>query len=97
MKTYLIAVLSIFISVAAQAGHHEAEEMKTAAVIGTVFSDDGTPNQLLAGSTDKQQIWVDYIQAHNDRDLDGIAAVNADDWEGYLPDGGVIKLSLIHI
>ena len=55
MKTYLRAVLSIFISVAAQAGHHEAEEMKSAAVIGTVFSDDGTPNQLLAGSTDKQQ------------------------------------------
>ena len=48
MKTYLIAVLSIFISVAAQAGHHEAEEMKSAAVIGTVFSDDGTANQLLA-------------------------------------------------
>ena len=81
MKTYLLAVFSIFISVAAQAGHHEAEEMQSAAVIGTVYSDDGTANKLLAGNTDKQQIWVDYIQAHNDRNLDGIATVKADDWE----------------
>lgn len=97
MKISLIAVLSIFISVAAQAGHHEAGEMKSAAVIGTVYSDDGTANKLLAGNTDKQQIWVDYIQDHNDRDLDGIATVNADDWEGYLPDGGVIKGNTAHI
>ena len=90
MQTSLLAVLSIFISVAAEAGHHEAEEMKSAAVIGTVYSDDGTANKLLAGDTDKQRIWVDYIQAHNDRDLDGIAEINADDWEGYLPDGGFI-------
>ena len=97
MKTSLVAALSIFISVAAQAGHHEAEEMKSAAVIGTVFSDDGTANKLLEGNAGKQQIWVNYIQAHNDRDLDGIATVNADDWEGYLPDGGVIKGNTTHI
>ena len=70
MKTSLLAAFSIFISVAAQAGHHEAGEMKSAAVIGTVYSADGTPNRLLVGNTDKQQIWVDYRQAHNDRDLD---------------------------
>ena len=97
MKTSLIVALSIFISVAAQAGHHEAGEIKSAAVIGTVFSDDGTPNQLLAGNTDKQQIWVDYIQAHNDRDLEKIAEINADEWEGYVPDGSVIKGSSAHI
>ena len=97
MKTYLLAVFSIFISVAAQAGHHEAGEMESAAVIGTVYSDDGTANKLLAGNTDKQQIWVDYIQAHNDRDLDGIATVKADDWEGYLPGGGVIKGNTAYI
>ena len=97
MKNTLTAALSILISFAAQAGHHEAGEMNSAAVIGTVYSDDGTTNQLLAGNTDKQQIWVDYIQAHNDRDLDRVAAVNADDWEGYLPDGGVIKGNTTHI
>ena len=53
--------------------------MKEAVVIGTFVSDDGTSNQLLAGNTDKQQIWVDYIQAHNDRDLKKIAEINADE------------------
>lgn len=97
MKTSPIAALSIFISVAAQAGHQEAGEMKSATVIGNVYSDDGTPNRLLSGNTDKQQIWVDYRQAHNDRDLDETTTVNVDDWEDYLPDGGVIKGNITHI
>ena len=97
MKTYLIATLSIFVSIVVQAGHHESGEMKIATVIGTVYSDDGGPNQLFAGNTDKQQIWVDYIEAHNERDLDRIAGVNVDDWEGYLPDGRVIKGNTTHI
>ena len=97
MKALLIATLSIVLSVGATAGHHESGEMKEAVVIGTFVSDDGTSNQLLAGDTDKQQIWVDYIQAHNDRDLEKIAEINADDWEGYVPDGSVIKGNAAHI
>jgi hypothetical protein len=97
VKAYAIAALSAVISIGVLAGHHEAGEMKKTAVIGTVFSDDCTPNQLRAGNTDKQQIWVDYIQAHNDRDLEKIAEINADDWEGYVPDGSVIKGNAAHI
>ena len=40
---------------------------------------------------------MDYIQAHNDRDLEKIAEINADDWEGYVPDGSVIKGNAAHI
>ncbi|MEK9528334.1 MAG: hypothetical protein VW757_06345 [Halieaceae bacterium] len=97
MKAVLITLLSISLSSAAIAGHHEAGEMKKASVIGTVFSDDGTPNELVAGNTEKQQIWVDYIQAHNDRDLDKIADINADDWAGYVPDGSTIRGNAAHI
>ena len=97
MKALLIATLSAVLSAGAMAGHHESGEMKEAVVIGTFVSDDGTSNQLLAGNTDKQQIWVDYIQAHNDRDLKKIAEINADSWEGYVPDGSVIKGNAAHI
>ena len=31
------------------------------------------------------QIWVDYIQAHNDRDFNKIAAMNTDDFKGIAP------------
>ena len=97
MKALLIATLSAVLSAGAMAGHHESGEMKEAVVIGTFVSDDGTSNQLLAGNTDKQQIWVDYIQAHNDRDLDKIAEINAEDWLGYPPDGSVITGNSAHI
>ena len=97
MKTFLFAVLAFSLSFSVLAGHHEAEEMKKATVIGTAISEDGTLNPLLAGDTEKQQIWLDYIEAHNDRDLEKIAEINAGDWEGYVPDGSVIKGSSAHI
>ena len=97
MKTYLIAALSISVSLAVQAGHHEAADMKNATVVGTVYSDDGTPSQSLARNTDKQKIWVDYIQAYDDKDSDGITEISTDDWEGFFPDGAVIKGNTTHI
>ena len=97
MKTLLIAALSIVLSAGVLAGHHEAGEAGAAKVIGASISDDGTSNPLVAGDIAKQQIWLDYIQAHNDRDLEKIAEINADDWEGYVPDGSVIKGSAAHI
>ncbi|MCH1498830.1 MAG: nuclear transport factor 2 family protein [Akkermansiaceae bacterium] len=97
MKTPLIATLFMALSVGALAGHHESGEMKTSVVIGTLYADDRTANELLAGNTDKQNIWVDYIQAHNDRNLEKIAEINAADWEGYVPDGSVIKGNAAHI
>lgn len=97
MKTFLFAVLAFFLSAGVLAEHHEAKEMRKATVIGAAISEDGTLNPLLAGDTEKQQIWLDYIEAHNDRDLEKIAEINADDWEGYVPDGSVIKGNSVHI
>ncbi|MEL0136993.1 MAG: hypothetical protein VW806_05950, partial [Halieaceae bacterium] len=95
--SFLSAALSLLLSFGVFAGHHEAGEIKNSAVIGIVFSDDGTAYPLVAGNTDTQRIWLDYIQAHNDRDLGKIAEINADDWEGYVPDGSVIKGNTAHI
>ena len=97
MKTLLIATVSMALSAGVLAGHHESGEIKKSAVIGTFYADDGTANELLAGNTDKQKIWVDYIQAHNDRNLEKISEINAADWEGYVPDGSVIKGNAAHI
>ena len=98
MKNYLLTALSLLLlTTITQAGHHEAGEAKAETIIGTVFSDDGAANALVAGDTALQQIWVDYIQAHNDRDLEKIAAINAEDWAGYLPDGSIVKGNAAHI
>ena len=97
MKTLLFATLCLAMSAGVMAGHHEAGEAGAATVIGAAISDDGTSNPLMAGDIKKQQIWLDYIQAHNGRDLEKIAEINADDWEGYVPDGSVIKGNAAHI
>lgn len=52
---------------------------------------------LFVGEISNQQIWLDYIQAHNDKNLEKIAAINAEDWEGYTAEGSVIKGSNAHI
>ena len=59
--------------------------------IGTQFFDDGSSKSLRAGDTASVQIWVDYIQAHNDRDFDKIAAMNADDFKGIAASGEVVE------
>ena len=98
MKNVLCIALSLLLfTTITQAGHHEAGEAKAETIIGTVFSDDGAANPLVAGDTALQQIWLDYIQAHNDRDLEKIAAINAEDWAGYLPDGNIVKGNDAHI
>ena len=64
--------------------------------IGAQFFDDGSSKSLRAGDTASVQIWVDYIQAHNDRDFDKIAAMNADDFKGIAASGEVVEGSAAH-
>lgn len=98
MKKYLFTALSLLLlTTITHAGRHEAGEAKGEVVIGIVFSDDGAANPLVAGDTALQQIWVEYIQAHKDRDLEKIAVINAEDWAGYLPDGNIVKGNAAHI
>ena len=66
--------------------------------IGSVLLDESSEmTPLFAGEISNQEIWVRYIQAHNDKNLDIIAEINADDWEGYTADGSVVKGSAAHI
>ena len=95
MRHFLLAVCTLVMAVSGtHAGHHEGGDAKQAPVIGSVYSDEGTPYPLVAGDTGLQQIWIDYIEAHNERDLEKIAEINAEDWTGYPPDGTAIKATL---
>ena len=37
------------------------------------------------------KIWVDYVEAHNQRDLAAIDNANADDFEGRAPNGAIVN------
>jgi hypothetical protein len=67
------------------------------AVIGTWNLENGEATDVLAGDTKNEQIWLDYIKAHNEKNLDIIASMNSEDWEGYLFDGTVVKGNKNHI
>ena len=47
-------------------------------------------------ATANAQIWIDYIQAHNDRDFEKIAAMNAEDFRGIAAHGEVVEGSGAH-
>ena len=59
--------------------------------IGKQYFGDGSSKPLLAGSGANAQLWVDYIQAHNERDFDKIAAMNAEDFKGITAGGEVVR------
>ena len=78
--------------------NQKTNEDKPNLEIGSALMDGTTEmTPIVAGETSNQEIWLKYIQAHNDKNLDIIAEINADDWEGYTADGSVVKGNEAHI
>jgi hypothetical protein len=85
MKNSVIVLMMLILSPVTQAGHHEVEAHHTP--IGVQIFDDGRSVPLVAGSQTNVRLWQAYIQAHNDRDFEKIAAMNAEDFEAIVPTG----------
>lgn len=64
--------------------------------IGAQYFADGSSKPLRAGNGANLQVWVDYIQAHNERDFEKIAAMNAPEFKGVAPTGEVVSGSGEH-
>ena len=88
------ALLSICVLLLAQtsfAGHHEKSEKDTKTILGYEISDEGQKLDIVAGDTSIIDIWVEYVEAHNKRDLEAIDNTNAADFEGRAPNGLIVK------
>ena len=71
---------------------------KTQIKIGSELLDGNeTTTPIIAGDLSTQEVWLKYIDAHNNRDLEAIASINHQDWIGYTPDGSVVKGNETHI
>lgn len=64
--------------------------------IGTQFFADGSSKPLQAGNSANSQIWLDYIAAHNARDFEKIASMNAEGFRGIAATGEVVEGSAAH-
>ena len=87
------SLLSISILLLAQlsfAGHHEVGEKAAKTIIGYEIL-DGERLDIVAGNTSAIDIWVEYVEAHNTRDLETINSLNAAEFEGRAANGLIVK------
>jgi len=93
-----IAFIMLVLLLTSCTQNQKTNEEKPGLEIGSALMDGTTEmTAIVAGETSNQEIWLKYIQAHNDKNLDIIAEINADDWEGYTADGSVVKGNEAHI
>ena len=90
MRHIIFTALSAFLVMASivKAGHHE--EKQKPPVIGMGLSAGGESKPLYAGALSNMKIWEDYIQAHNDRDFEKIASMNAEDFRVVMANGQTV-------
>jgi len=96
MNKLLLIISLLLVTQITLAGHHESGHMKKGAIIGYEISEDGEKLDILAGDPSLVKIWVDYVEAHNQRDLKAIDKTNADDLVGKASNGVIINGSSEH-
>ena len=90
MKKALLSICVLLLAQTSFAGHHEKSEEAKKTVIGYEII-DGERLDIAAGDASAVDIWVEYVEAHNMRDLEKIDSMNADDFEGRAPNGIIVK------
>ena len=90
MKKALLSICVLLLAQTSFAGHHEKNGGAEKTIIGHEII-DGQRLDIAAGDTSAVDIWVEYVEAHNLRDLETIDSMNADDFEGRAANGIVIK------
>lgn len=90
MRKALLGICVLMLAQTSFAGHHEKNEVAAKTVIGYEII-DGERLVIAAGETSAVDIWVEYVEAHNERDLEKIDSMNADDFEGRAPNGVIVK------
>ena len=95
MKKLLSIVSLVLLAQLSFAGHHESGHMQKNTVIGYEIW-DGEKLDIIAGDPSHIKIWVDYVEAHNQRDLEAIDKANAANFEGKAANGVIINGAEAH-
>jgi len=91
-----VAVFIVFMSCQTQP-QNETDQKDQKTIIGHEFNDKGEKLDIISGDVGLTNLWVEYIQAHNERNLDKISEIDASEIEVYRADGTVGKSSKTHI
>ena len=90
MKKALLSICLLLLAQTSFAGHHEKSEAANKTIIGYEIL-DGERLDIVAGNSSNVDIWVEYVEAHNKRDLETIDSMNADDFEGRAANGIIVR------
>ena len=71
MNKVLLSICVLLIAQTSFAGHHEKSEQGAKTIIGYEIL-DGERLEIVAGKSSNVDIWVEYVEAHNKRDLETI-------------------------
>jgi hypothetical protein len=88
-STFLLAQLAF-------AAQHEAGKQPAKTIIGYETSDEGARLDIQAGNVAAIDVWVNYVEAHNTRDLDAINNANAADFKGWAANGVIVDGPAAH-
>ena len=64
---------------------------KSKHIIGKEFNEDGEALDIISGDVGLTDIWIDYIDAHNQKNLEKIFEIDDEDIEVFRADGTVGK------
>ena len=95
MKKLLSIVSLVLLAQLSFAGHHESGHMQKNTVIGYEIW-DSEKLDIIAGDPAHIKIWVNYVEAHNQRDLEAIDKANAANFEGKAANGVIINGAEAH-
>lgn len=91
MRKYSLLIVLI-ITLSCNSNTKEAKDTQ----IGIEISDKGERLDLNAGEMSTVTIWENYIDAHNNRDIEAIKSMNAEEFKAYGPQGEFIDGSEAH-
>ena len=85
-RLLLLIITSCFISCETTINDTKNESKH---IIGKEFNEDGEPLDIISGDVGLTDIWINYIDAHNQKNLDKIFEIDDEDIEVFRADGTV--------
>jgi hypothetical protein len=79
MKKLLFSLIAVFLISCQAPKEKKSEQSNEPTVIGYEFNDEGKKLNVIAGDAAITDIYLDYIQAHNEKDLNKISEIDMDD------------------
>ena len=96
MKKLLFSLITVSLISCQAPKEKQSEQSTESTVIGYEFNDEGEKLKIIAGNSAMTDIYLEYIQAHNDRDLSKISEIDMDNIVVRAANGALINGSDSH-